>query len=156
MDAIIVGAIAGGLAVPLLLSVLRRAGREIVVPDNAASARDPRAELRERGWSFRELTVTVDGRAYRVNYEAAGVGESVLVDGVKVASGAGALSLVPRFEFELAGRRGLIEIDVAWFVAIKGFRLSLDDAVLYAEGTRSTTAGRSLTPRRSSSPARHD
>lgn len=125
-----------GAGVVLVLSVLRKAGRRIVPYDPAESlGADPNAHLCERGWFFREFVVTIAGYRHRVRYDGGGAGERVLVDGHPVAQGTGLVSLVPRLEFPIGGHRGLIEVDVRWALVIKGFQLSLDDAVIYSEGT---------------------
>ena len=137
MDPATIGAVAAAVGVPLILSFLQRAGRRVVPREPSSGTGETRAQLVERGWLFRELVVTVDGRDYRVNYGGGGAGEQVLVDGKQVAAGTGLVSLVPRFEFLIGVHKGLIELDVRWFVVIRGFRLSLDGVALYREGSLS-------------------
>jgi hypothetical protein len=138
MDPGTIGAISAAIGVPLVLSYLQRAGRKVVPHEPRSDRSEPHAGLRERGWLFRDFVLTVDGREWRVKYQAGGAGEHVLVDGKQVAHGAGLASLVPRHDFVLGDHQGLIELDVRWFVLIKGFRLSLDGLVLYGEGSLST------------------
>lgn len=124
------------LGVLVVLSLLRRAGRRVIPHDPTIDVgREPRARLCERGWFIRYFVVTIDRQDYRVNYDAAGVGERVLVDNHEVARGTGLAALVSRHEFLVGGHRGLIELDVRWGLVIRGFQLSLDDVVLYCEGT---------------------
>ncbi len=87
------------------------------------------------GRLYRKFELTVNGWSRVLEYVGNGRGfEEVRIDGDPVCKERTWLWWAPRFEFDLAGRRGVFEVRVGPFLAIRAARLSVDGEPVYAEG----------------------
>src|SRR5262245_5176438 len=93
------------------------------------------ATLRRSSWLRRVFDGgTPEGRV-RVEYNGRGIGhESVFVDGARAREVTSFFWFVPRFDFLLGRRPGVIEVRVWPWLTVRSFRLWVDGVCVYSEG----------------------
>src|SRR5262245_10935313 len=96
-----------------------------------------RATLYYRSWLRRVLEVHTDEGWFLVEYNGRGFGyESVYVNDELALASTSLVWFVPRFEFRMGPHPAAVEGRVWPWLAIRSFRLIVEDAVVYAEGRR--------------------
>src|SRR5262249_25430763 len=96
-----------------------------------------RATAIESSWLRRVLEVHTDEGWFLVEYNGRGFGyESVYVNGELALASTSLAWFVPRFDFRMGPHPAVVEVRVWPWLTIRSFRLTVDDAVLYAEGWR--------------------
>ena len=92
------------------------------------------ATLIRRGWLLRGVEVSTSDGVHFVEYNGRGIGyEQVLVDGVVIRKRSW-YWFVPRFEFKLGGRSGVVEVRVWAWLSLRSLVLRVGDRIAYAEG----------------------
>jgi len=98
------------------------------------SCGEPFVSLVRRSRMRRTIAVTLPEGHYVVEYDGTGVGYETVQ--VRPGTSVRKLSLtwfVPRFEFDVGGHTGIIEIKVALWFAVRSFDFRIDDILVYSE-----------------------
>ena len=98
------------------------------------------AEVVRAGWLKRGLAFPLPDGPHLVEYDGTGLGsERVIVDGVEHRRRSW-YWFVPRFEFDVGRWRGVFEVRVWPWLAVRSLVLSVEGRVIYEEGRISTGA----------------
>jgi hypothetical protein len=92
------------------------------------------ARVVRRGWLLRGIEVSMSDGVHLVEYDGRGLGyEQVSVDG-SINRTRSWWWYVPRFEFKVGGRSGVVEVRVWLWLSLKSLHLWVGDQLVFAEG----------------------
>ncbi len=92
------------------------------------------ARLIGRGWLRRRIEFRLSDRVHIIEYNGRGLADKISVDGNVIRKWCW-YWFVPRFEFELGGQRGVVDVRVWPWLLLRCLVLRVGDSVLYGEGT---------------------
>ena len=98
------------------------------------SCGEPFWRILRRSRLQRAVEVTLPEGIFHVEYIGSGIGyESVRVRPGATVRKTSFRWFVPRFDFEVGGRRAVVGVRVALWLAVCSFALRIDDVVIYEE-----------------------
>jgi hypothetical protein len=91
-------------------------------------------ELTGSAWLKREFRIVISGSEHRLIYNGRESGsEHVYFDGRPVAGGKSVWWFIPSFHFTLDGKDVSVHVSVWPWLAIRSFRIVIDNRILYEE-----------------------
>ncbi len=91
------------------------------------------ARLIRRGWLKRRIEFSLSDRVHVIEYSGRGLADKISVDG-NVIRKFSWYWFVPRFEFEVGGHNGIVDVRVWPWLLLRCLTLRVGDQVVYAEG----------------------
>lgn len=90
--------------------------------------------LLEKKWLYRKFLLETEEGSYCVEYSGRGLGyECVLVNGEAVAGGVSRYWFIPRFQFALGSKVGVLNVRVWPWLTIRSLRIDFEGHEVYVE-----------------------